>query len=185
MFFPVAQAAARAAETAEKSGIAAIGLDAKSLILQIINFAILLLILKKFAYKPIVGILEERRRKIEESLKTAKEIEEEKKRMEEIKEDAVKQTNLKSAEIIEQSRKQAGEIIKTAEVSAQKRGEQLLNESRAKIDQEILEAKNSLKTETLSLIAAATEKIIGKKLDSEKDGELIREALKESELKTR
>jgi len=181
----IAQAAEHASEAASKSGIAAIGLDVKSLILQIINFAILLLILKKFAYKPIVGILEERRKKIEESLKTAKEIEEEKKRMEKIKEDVIKQTNLKSQEIIDQSRKQSQEIIKNAEISAQKRGEQLIKESHAKIDQEIQEVRNSLKSETLSLVAAATEKIIGKKLDSTEDSELIKEALVSVEFKNK
>src|SRR5437660_1312163 len=62
-----------AEETATKGGLGAIGIDGRALLFQIINFAILFFILKKVAYKPILGLLEERRKRIDESLKLADE----------------------------------------------------------------------------------------------------------------
>src|SRR3989338_11698691 len=51
------------------------GVNPILLLAQVVNFLILLLILKKFLYKPILKVLEERKKKIEESLKNTEEIE--------------------------------------------------------------------------------------------------------------
>lgn len=59
------------------------GLHLNLLIAQIINFGVLFFVLYKFAYKPILGILDKRREKIESSLHQAKEIEERTKKLEE------------------------------------------------------------------------------------------------------
>src|SRR3990167_10277133 len=67
--------AARADTNTSSGGIGAIGIDGKALLFQIINFAILLVILRSVAYKPILKALERRRKTIENSLKQAKEIE--------------------------------------------------------------------------------------------------------------
>ena len=51
------------------------GIQPTLLLAQIVNFTIILFVLKKFFYKPITKVLEERKRRIEESLKNADEIE--------------------------------------------------------------------------------------------------------------
>lgn len=58
------------------------GLHLNLLIAQIINFGVLFFVLYKFAYKPILGILDKRREKIEFSLLQAKEIEERTRKLE-------------------------------------------------------------------------------------------------------
>ena len=50
-----------------------LGIDLKLLVAQIVNFLILLLVLYKFAYGPIVAMLEKRQKKIEKGLKEAEE----------------------------------------------------------------------------------------------------------------
>ena len=62
---------------AEPSGIAALGIDLKILIAQLVNFLLLYFLLSKFAFGPLGKILEERRKRIEESEKRAQEIEQE------------------------------------------------------------------------------------------------------------
>ena len=71
MLFAIAQAM-EGAEAA--GGIGALGLDARGLVFQVINFAILLGVLYRFAYRPLLRVLEERRQTIEESLKSAADI---------------------------------------------------------------------------------------------------------------
>jgi len=51
------------------------GINPLLLLAQVVNFAVLLFILKRFLYKPILKVLEERKKRIEESLKNAEEIE--------------------------------------------------------------------------------------------------------------
>ena len=53
-----------------------LGIEPLLLIAQIVNFLLLLFILKKFLYNPVINMLNDRTKKIEESLKQAKEIEE-------------------------------------------------------------------------------------------------------------
>src|SRR5688572_8856669 len=60
---------------AAPGGLGAIGIDGKALVFQLINFAILLFVLKKVAYKPILKALGDRQKKIDESIKAAAEIE--------------------------------------------------------------------------------------------------------------
>lgn len=180
MLILIAQAAEVAAESSS-GGIGAIGIDARSLILQIINFAILLLVLKKFAYKPIMDILDARHRKIEESLKTAKELEIAKVNMQKEKDLLIKEAHGKAQVIVEQSKKQAQDIIVTAEIKSRERDEQLFNAANARISQETEMVKKSLLAEATNFVAGAAEKILNKKLDTASDMEIIKEAISETE----
>src|SRR3989344_6091848 len=74
---------------------------------QIVNFIIILFLLRKFFYGKIVGALEERRVKIEESLKNADLIEEK-----------LKETEERSAKIIADSQDQAQQVIESAKLKA-------------------------------------------------------------------
>jgi len=180
VLFLIAQASEVAAESA--GGISSIGIDARSLILQIINFAILLLVLKKFAYKPIMDILDARRNKIEEGLKNAKESEIAKVNMQKEKDMVIKEAHSKAQTIIEQSKKQAQDIIVTAEIKSRERDEQLFNAANARIAQETELVKKSLLSEATNFVAAAAEKILNKKLDTASDMKIIKESISETEI---
>jgi F-type H+-transporting ATPase subunit b len=177
----IAQATEVAAESSG-GGIGAIGIDARSLILQIINFAILLFVLKKFAYKPIMNILDARSHKIEESLKTAKELEIAKVNMQAEKDLLIKEARGKAQVIIEQSKKQAQDIIVTAEIKSRERDEQLFNAANARISQETELVKKSLLSEATNFVAGVAEKILNKKLDTASDMKIIEEAISETEI---
>lgn len=181
MLILIAQASEKAAEAASAGGIGAIGIDARSLVLQIINFAILLLLLKKFAYKPIVDILEQRQRKVEESLKTAQEIEAAKVALEKEKENIIKETHAKAQNILEQSRKQAAEIISATEQTATARDKQLMESTNAKIGQEVEKVRVELLQSMGNFVSQATEKVLGHKLNHETDSKIISDAIRSSE----
>lgn len=181
MLLLIAQAAEVAVESSA-GGIGSIGLDIRSLILQIVNFAILLLVLKKFAYKPIMDILDARRHKIEESLETAKKLEIEKVNMQKEKDVLIKEAHGKAQVIIEQSKKQAQDIIVTAEIKSRERDEQLFNAANARISQETEVVKKSLLVEAASFVAEAAEKILHKKLDTASDMKIIEEAISETKI---
>jgi F-type H+-transporting ATPase subunit b len=92
-----------------------LGIDFKVLIAQIINFGILLAVLIKLLYRPILKMLDERRKRIEESLNKATEIDQKAAKMEE-------EMEKKRA----QARNEAATIIGEAKSAAEKGGEQIL-----------------------------------------------------------
>ncbi len=163
----------------EATGIAALGLDWRVMLLQAGTFVLLYLIFKKFALEKVVSVLDARHSKIEESLKTAEDIE---KHSEEIGEETrkVAAKARKDAEaVIARAHSEAGEMLKEAQDDAEKKQEKMLLEARAKIGADVKQAKVELRSELLLLVASATETVLGEKIDSDKDQALIKRALKE------
>lgn len=167
---------------AESSGgIGSIGLNAGSLLFQLINFAILFWILKKVAYKPILKVLEDRRKRIEESLKMAQQIEDNQKRLAEEQAEALKKARVEAAEIVAKTRTEAAEILKEAEIKALKQAEKLVEQAESKLEQDVENARKGLKREVAGLVVAATEAVLEEKVDSAKDETLINRAVSRAE----
>jgi F-type H+-transporting ATPase subunit b len=153
-------------------------IDWKLIIAQLVNFAIILFVLKKFAYKPVMNLMDDRAKKIEKGLKDA---EESQKKLAGIIE--------KEKEVLTKARKEAQDIIAKAEVFAVKNKEEIIEQANvqsekimADTEKKIELEKNKMfaevKTQVADLIVAATGKIINEKMDTGKDKELIEKAIK-------
>jgi len=162
------------------TGIAALGVDWRALLFQILNFAVLLGVLRAFAYRPIVAVLERRRQTIEESLQNAATIEATKTALAIEQQAVLAHAREQAEQIIAGSKQQAATIVAAAEAAARERAEQVAAQAEAKIEQEITAARADLRAEALGLIAAATEKIIDVQLDPKKDAALIQAAIREA-----
>ncbi|MEX1997192.1 MAG: F0F1 ATP synthase subunit B [Candidatus Andersenbacteria bacterium] len=167
------------AAVAPAAGIGALGLDARALAFQVVNFGILLLLLRRFAYRPILNVLEHRRATIEESLRSANTIAQEKQSLVREKQAVLREAQTQAQAIVSRSQQQAGDIVRTAETEARRRAEKIFAQAKAKITQEENIVRSGLKKEALYLVAEATEKIIDQKLDSPSDAALIKRALQE------
>jgi F-type H+-transporting ATPase subunit b len=153
-------------------------IEVNLLVAQMVNFAIVLWVLYKFAYKPVLKTLNSRTNKIEKGLADADAAG---KKLEEIVE--------KEKEVMAKAKKEAQEIIKIAEeqakansmsivLEARNQSEKLLISAKSQIEQEKNKMLSEVKGEIANLVVLATEKIIGEKLDKEKDKELIEKAIK-------
>lgn len=115
-----------------------LGLDWKLLLSQAVNFLILLVLLRQFAYKPLLKVLKERRAKIEEGLAKAKEAEERLLEVDEIAKDKMKATEaeamamMRSMEekskktemsMLEEARKKEAAMLASAELAAKAKEE--------------------------------------------------------------
>lgn len=122
-------------------------IDYKILIAQLINFALILTILKIYLYGPILNILEKRQKKIEKSLKQTKEIEEKLEKTEKITQEKIKNAKIR-----------ADEIIKKTENLVQKKTEEKIKEAEKKVEKIMKKSKEEIKKEKeLSLIKAKDE----------------------------
>ena len=174
----VAAATAEAHETTEAAGgIAALGLDWKGFLFQLISFVIVLLILRKFVFGKLVATLEARQKAVDDSLKNAAETEEKLKSAEKTIAGMLSDARRESEELVAAGHKEAAQMVEAAESKAVKRAEHIVAEAKASMDVELGKAREALKKETASLVVAATEQIIGEKLDATKDAKLIDAAL--------
>lgn len=170
-------------ETAHEAGspnlFEALGLNTQLLITQGLAFLVLVFLLGKFVYPALVKAIDDRRATIEASMQEAKESRK-----------ALEKAEAKATELLEQARKEADEIvarthkettamITEAEDKAKVRAEQVVKDARAQLDVEVRKARETLKKETVELVALATEKVVKEKLDERKDAALIKDALKE------
>jgi len=159
------------------TGVASLGLDGRVFVFQIINFALLLFVLYKVAYRPVLKVLDQRRAKIEHSLKSAEAIENERRVVATEQQKILSEAHKKAEAILAESGRQAKTILAQAESQAQARSQNMTTEAEARIEQSLREAKEALRKDTLHVITQATETILHEKLTQEKDEQFIRTTL--------
>jgi F-type H+-transporting ATPase subunit b len=149
-------------------------IQVQQILLQVLNFAILLFALSKFLYKPILKILDERANKINEGLQAAEKSLAEQARLEERKQEEM---------VIVQ--KQVAKILEEAKVKADKMGKELLEEAREEAGKVIrkeeaalkarLEAEErKLKGQIADLVAVTTKAVLKDALTSKQQQEIIK-----------
>lgn len=167
--------------TAEKaSALDTLGIDPKQLIAQIIAFGILVFILSKWVFPVLIRAIDERQAAIEQSLSAAKEAEARSAEAQSEIDKLLATARKESAAIVATAHKEAAIMVEEAEVKARKKADHIVSEAKSQLDSEILKARKELRQETKQLVAAATEAIIGQKLDSKTDEALITQALHEA-----
>jgi F-type H+-transporting ATPase subunit b len=155
-----------------------LGIDWKLLIAQIVNFLVLLFVLWKFAYGPVLGMLDKRQKKIEKGLKDADEAHKKLTESEEKQKEILKQARTEAKDIVEKAREQAEKSKSEIAAEAKTQAEKILAGAKSEIEQEKQKTIAEIKSEIGGLVVAATEKIIGEKMDEKKDKELIEKSLK-------
>ncbi len=153
--------------------LANLGINGKLFLAQAVNFLILLFILHRYAYRPMLAFLEKRTERIEQGLEDA-----------ETAQKKLSETEAREKEILAAARTEAKGVIAAAEEMAKKRGTEyladaerqatrFLEDARRKIEEEKTKMLQEAKTEIFETIVLAVEKIVKEKIDSEKDRELI------------
>lgn len=153
------------------------GVDPLLLAAQVVNFSILLFLLKRFLYGPILKVLDTRKRKIEESLKNAEEIE---LRLTKVNEDIEKmmaKTIKDEEKIIAEAKEAAARLI----AEQREMSDELLNKARIQATQivsdERVKLEAELKNNFASLLAVSLEKVLGKKVTTDQR-KVLEEAIK-------
>jgi F-type H+-transporting ATPase subunit b len=153
----------------------ALGINVGFLVVQIINFAIVFLVLKTWVYKPLVGVLEKRRETIAKALEDARIATEARANAEKEAEKLLSEARSKAAqetrELTQRAEQQAKEIRAAAEASAAKAREAAV----AEVEAERGRILSDLRGQVAALAVAAAQKLIGEALDAKKQKALIDE----------
>jgi F-type H+-transporting ATPase subunit b len=157
--------------------LTSLGLDARLFIVQTLAFAVLLGVLAKFAYPPLIKSIDDRRAKIEAGLKEAEKSHQALEEAEANVQALLAEARKEADGIIARSQQEASAMVAEAETKAKQRAERLVAEARSQLDADVSKAREALKKDTLKLVSMATEKIISEKLDANKDAKLVEAAL--------
>jgi F-type H+-transporting ATPase subunit b len=156
-----------------------LGIDWRLLIAQIINFTVLLFILYRFLYRPVLSVLEKRRERIEKSLEEAARVDAESKRFDQLKMQKVEEAKREAAKVMEETTVQAEQVKQSTLERTKQESEKIVTRAREQIASERESLFKGVQAEAADLVIGATEKVLREKLDKEKDIEFINEAIQQ------
>ncbi len=163
-------------------GLKALGINLPSLLAQLINFTILLVVLYALAYKPLFRLMDERRSRIQEGLTAA---EEAKRRLADTERDVqaeLERARQEGQALVAQAQEIAARVQAEARTQAQQEAELLLTRARSEIAMERDAAISDLRREFADLTISAAERVVRRSLDRQAHRQLIEEALAEASL---
>jgi F-type H+-transporting ATPase subunit b len=155
------------------------GVDWSHLIAQILSFAIVCILLQRYAYRPVLEMLEERRRRIAEGLAQADTIKVELARTEAQRLEVLTQANVQAAKLIDEARAAAALLRQQETDKATAAAEQIVLKARETTRQEHNRMLAELKGEVGRLVVGTTAAVVGKVLTLEDQQRLAEETARQ------
>jgi F-type H+-transporting ATPase subunit b len=140
----------------------------------VLTFLLLLLILKKFAWKPILSALDEREQKIKDSLLMAEKANEEARQMIEENKKQLLLAEDEAKKIVEQSRVYADKLKSQLLEESKAQSQKLIENASQEIERKKLEAFDELKNQVADLSLSIAEKILKQNVDKNTNAEMIK-----------
>jgi len=153
----------------------ALGINLGYLIVQILNFAILFVVLRAWVYKPIVGMLEKRRLAIEQGLEDAKVAAEARANAEKAAEDLLAEARKEASRLVRAATERAEQAAAEVKAQAEHEAEEARKGALAEGEKLKEQALGELRGQVAALAIAAAQKIIGEALDDRRQRALIQE----------
>jgi F-type H+-transporting ATPase subunit b len=161
-------------------GFADIGINLPLLVAFIINFVILFALLGLFLYKPVLRMLDERSRRIKESMEQAEATKEQYARAESEVKQMISKAREDGQALVAQASQMGERLKEEAREEARKEAQAIIDRTRGELTEERDKAIDELRGEFVDISIMAAEKVIRETLDKDKHRRLIEEALEES-----
>lgn len=157
-----------------------LGINLQLLVAQLAAFIILFLLLRKFAYKRILGMLDQRSNKIKESMEQAESVKQQNLLAEERMKAQLDEARRDGQKILAQA-EQVGERMKEeAKIAARKEAESIVARAQSEMRMEREQAVDQLRREVVEIAIMAAEKVVKESLDKDAHRRLIDEVIRQS-----
>jgi F-type H+-transporting ATPase subunit b len=156
-----------------------LGINWPKLLAQTVNFAIVLFVLWRFAYRPVLALLAERRERIAQSMANAEKIQAELARTEAARQEILDQANAQANKLIEEARAAAARVQEIETQKAVAAAEQIIVKAREAAAQDHARMLADLKREIGRLVVQTTGKVTGKVLTIDDQKRLAEETEKQ------
>jgi len=158
-----------------------LGIEPKLLLAQIINISIIIFVLSKLLYKPILTMLEKRKKEIEEGLAITQRMQEEEEKFEQKKQRMLEVTRKEAQGIIEEARKQAKEEEKEIIALAHKDAEVIVEKGKKDAALAKVEMEKEVHASAIELAITMSKRLLAKVLSQDDQHRLITKNIREIE----
>ncbi len=148
---------------------------------QVVNFLILLFILKRFMYKPLLKVFEERKITISNNLKIAEQLEHQRQNIKEESDVQLKNASKEALEILAEASKTANQIVKDAHKKVENDIEVMLKKGKETLSQEREIMVQEVREELASLVVLGVTQVAGKVLNESDHKNIVSQTIKEIE----
>jgi len=161
-------------------GFADIGINLPLLVAFVINFVILFGLLGLFLYRPVMKMLDERSKRIKDSMERAEATKEEYARAEEEVKKLISKAREDGQALVSQATQIGEKLKEEAREGARKEAQVIIDRTRAELEEERDRIIDDLRREFVDISISAAEKVIKETLYEKRHLRLIEEALEES-----
>ncbi len=146
-------------------------------ILTWVTFFILLFILQKYAFKPLMANMRNREKDIREALENADKAKAQLAQIEEEKQKVLNEAKTQATQIIDQGRKTARDLAADIEAKSRQHAQQIMQSAHEEIIAEKQRLLKTLRQESAEVAISLAGKIIQENMDQEKNRRLVQEAI--------
>jgi len=158
------------------------GVDTPLLIAQAINFVIVAFVIWQFAIKKILLTIDEREKKIADSLKNAEKIKLELEATEKQQNETLQEASLEAKKTVASAQEQAKSYIEAQKEEARKQAEEIVEKARNAMELERQRVLNDAREEIASLVILTTSKVLQRELGDDEKSRFSESAAKEISL---
>ena len=158
-----------------------LGIEPKLLIAQLINFAIIVFVLQKLLYKPILDLLNKRKKEIAEGLAMTDRMRVEEEKFKEKQEKALAKAREDALGIIEEAKKQAKEVEKELVADAHTQAAAIITRAKEEAEEVRKSAQDSLKREAVELATTMAKRLLSSIMTAKEQHAYIAKRVKDLE----
>ena len=155
------------------------GINPYLTIAQIVNFLIILYILKRYLYPPLFKVFKKREELVKESIEKAEENQKILEKTQELEKEIIKKAKITADELIKDARDRSEEIIKQAEENTKLQTDKMLKDAKAQIELETNEAQKELNRYVMKLSLELLQKTLSGFFSEKEQSEIVAKAMKE------
>ncbi len=150
-----------------------------TMVMQWLNFAVLLLVLYAFAWDPLLEFLDQRRQSIQDEIDEAEADREKARELRRKREKQLAEIKQERADIIEQGRREAEQEREKIRQRAQEEAERIVEGARERMDEEARQARSDLQSEVVDLASDIAERVVERELNREDHDRIFEEMIEQ------
>ena len=158
-------------------------IDPKILVTQIIGFLIVLWVLKRYAWKPVLGLLEERRARIANDVASAEKLRHEAERIRAEYEEQLKGIEAQARQRIQAAVAEGQKVAEEIRANAHREARVITEKAKADLEMEYKKARAELREEMVTMSLSAAERLLQERMDAPEHHKLVERFLDELQAK--
>jgi F-type H+-transporting ATPase subunit b len=158
-----------------------LGIEPSLFIAQLVNFAIIMILLNWLMYKPILGMLEKRKKKIQEGLELTEKMQGEWEKMEGKKAKVMEEARINGLKLIDEAKKQAKSEEHVILEETRKKSDDMIAKAKMEIAELKVSMDRQVRHEAVSLAVEMTKRILGNVMSKELQHTIVKKQMKDLE----